>query len=980
MDRAPSFQEIIRGKQRGDFVGREHHRHAFRENFRMPATDRKFVFSVHGQAGIGKTYLLRQLRAIALEAEALVTATDENELDLVTTMVAITRQLEARGGRSRRFTQRYEQYQRRQDELLMDPEAPSAARELLTSATVRMTVGAMKAVPGLGLLAEAFTPEDIADRVEKARGFLSHKFNNHADVRLVLSPVEELTPLLVEDLRELARHRPLVLMFDTFERTSQVLEQWLLRIFGGHYGELPSNLTFVFVGQQPLDRNLWGEYSLVVEDWQLEPFTEAEARKLLERRGVRDDRVAEVVFGLSGGLPLLVAMLAERGPRDPDEIGDPSGSAVERFLKWEPDPQHRKDALLGALPRTLDEDVLAVLVGQDRAAEVLERLRTLPFVSDEHGRPQYHQVVREQMVRLQRTRSPQRFAERHQALAEHFGSVASKVDQPYSWTVDWVRPTSEQHYHLLCADPFGGRAEVLEGAAEAARRGIGLARRWAEVIAAAGRDTDVGDLRRWGARLGELVSDDSSLTRFASLIVNEGGLKGDRRVTALLARAICHIDDDEPDSALADLEAALEIRPDSVPCRSWRGTVHRMRGDFAASIADLTFALEAEPDRDFDLAERGVSRLSNGDLDGALADLSGALERDPENTWAISALCSVQRSRGEQQVALELIDRAIAQEPDDAFLHVKRGWIISEQGDAQGALACYDRAIELDPEFAEGWLWRGVEHKRIEAREKALSDLGRALELDPRQSYGYSQRAHIWRSAGESGKAMADLDEAIRLDPTDDWALCRRADLWQERCEWERARADLDEAIRLDPEFADYYYRRTLVHLMLDDPAPALADATRVCELEPEDPYHHFVLADAMFAAGDLDGALAQLENPICLEHDSAWHHHVRGLVRRARGDDADVEPCLRLALEAARRECADRPEEVWLQTNLVVIHLALGEYDEALGQAQRVFQQPVPLQARADFRRDLHQLRRVMPEHAERIDAILAWPGVSVS
>ncbi|MEK8172158.1 hypothetical protein NKH77_31500 [Streptomyces sp. M19] len=46
--------------------------------------------------------------------------------------------------------------------------------------------------------------------------------------------------------------------------------------------------------------------------------------------------MVDVILRLTGGLPVLVSMLAERQPSGPDEVGDPSGTAVERFLKWEP--------------------------------------------------------------------------------------------------------------------------------------------------------------------------------------------------------------------------------------------------------------------------------------------------------------------------------------------------------------------------------------------------------------------------------------------------------------------------------------------------------------------------------------------------------------------------------------------------------------------------------------------------------------------
>ncbi|MEU9236087.1 hypothetical protein [Streptomyces subrutilus] len=41
-----------------------------------------------------------------------------------------------------------------------------------------------------------------------------------------------------------------------------------------------------------------------------------------------------LILRLSGRLPVLVSTLAEAQPQTVEEIGDPSGTAVERFLKF----------------------------------------------------------------------------------------------------------------------------------------------------------------------------------------------------------------------------------------------------------------------------------------------------------------------------------------------------------------------------------------------------------------------------------------------------------------------------------------------------------------------------------------------------------------------------------------------------------------------------------------------------------------------
>ena len=66
-----SLQEILRRRQREDFVGREEQLVFFRRNLRREIDDprRRFVVAVSGQGSVGKTWLLRRFRKIAEEAE-----------------------------------------------------------------------------------------------------------------------------------------------------------------------------------------------------------------------------------------------------------------------------------------------------------------------------------------------------------------------------------------------------------------------------------------------------------------------------------------------------------------------------------------------------------------------------------------------------------------------------------------------------------------------------------------------------------------------------------------------------------------------------------------------------------------------------------------------------------------------------------------------------------------------------------------------
>jgi hypothetical protein len=62
-----SLQDLIRSRQQSGFVGRQQQVVQYQENLGFPVDDerRRFLFNIHGDAGVGKTFLTKQLRQIA---------------------------------------------------------------------------------------------------------------------------------------------------------------------------------------------------------------------------------------------------------------------------------------------------------------------------------------------------------------------------------------------------------------------------------------------------------------------------------------------------------------------------------------------------------------------------------------------------------------------------------------------------------------------------------------------------------------------------------------------------------------------------------------------------------------------------------------------------------------------------------------------------------------------------------------------------
>jgi len=131
---------------------------------------------------------------------------------------------------------------------------------------------------------------------------------------------------------------------------------------------------------------------------------------------------------------------------------------VERFLKWESDPERRLLTVAAALPRVVSEDVLGVLTsgrGLDdtERGQLFDWLRSLPFVTRDAGRCVYHDVVRTAMIRLERSQSPTRWRERHQALAEAYRQWRVTAFAEDAWdNAGWLSYRLEEIYHLRHED------------------------------------------------------------------------------------------------------------------------------------------------------------------------------------------------------------------------------------------------------------------------------------------------------------------------------------------------------------------------------------------------------------------------------------------------------------------------------------------------------------------------------------------------
>jgi lipoprotein NlpI len=170
------------------------------------------------------------------------------------------------------------------------------------------------------------------------------------------------------------------------------------------------------------------------------------------------------------------------------------------------------------------------------------------------------------------------------------------------------------------------------------------------------------------------------------------------RVGALARRAGANYRNGDLDHAIADLDAALALRPDSIEVYRQRSLYRLEKGERSGGLADLSYALTLQPDFVPGYVDRAWARLSGGDRIGALADFTKAIEI----------------------------------EPNLPRLHLGRGVVAYASGDAAQAVADFSAVIQASPQAPYAVLWLAL------AQKQHPSDDGGALEsglaaLNPEQ-------------------------------------------------------------------------------------------------------------------------------------------------------------------------------------------------------------------------------------------------------
>jgi len=219
------------------------------------------------------------------------------------------------------------------------------------------------------------------------------------------------------------------------------------------------------------------------------------------------------------------------------------------------------------------------------------------------------------------------------------------------------------------------------------------------------------------------------------------------------------------EAALADLQRALTMNPNSEPAASTLGFYHLTAGEPRDALTYFTIASGLDP-RDYSMhAYRCMALADLAQFAAAESACAHARTLEPESPWVYSTSGGMEAMRGHLEEALRWNDLARERGRDDIQNLAERARWLLNLGRVADAGTVYDRAYKADPEGARNnnpllnaGIAAAVDAGGEVALKRFISDRGLDGELTAMQAF---QLANAALMVGDARRASWYMDRAL---------------------------------------------------------------------------------------------------------------------------------------------------------------------------------------------------------------------------
>ena len=380
------------------------------------------------------------------------------------------------------------------------------------------------------------------------------------------------------------------------------------------------------------------------------------------------------------------------------------------------------------------------------------------------------------------------------------------------------------------------------------------------------------------------------------------------------------------DEAIADFRAALELAPGPLSILEEIAKIESSRGRLDAALKafeDHVPKLESTLDKATCYRSMGQFLLVHGDLGAAEAKFNTAIQTDANDLVSYLFLSDLLARRGDVDAAADTLAKAVKTNPHFLNAQVELARLERGRGDIVTAILHYTAALNIPLEKAVA---TGV------AGERTLRQVGRTLYTQAAAELG-----DLLIRGGQHNEAIAVFQRLAAILPGSPEPEFRIGEVRRLQGDLRAARDHYGNALRRDPNYVRA--RTAIAELSAREARLATTDDARTAAYRQALAHYEQALRTAPREAGIhnrtarllvglaqvrtpadravLEQALARARTAVELAPNApAFRRHVAE-IQRELGRDTEAVAELEAAIEGARAQVEQRPEDVRLVLEL---------------------------------------------------------------
>lgn len=415
--------------------------------------------------------------------------------------------------------------------------------------------------------------------------------------------------------------------------------------------------------------------------------------------------------------------------------------------------------------------------------------------------------------------------------------------------------------------------------------------------------------------------------------------------------------------ALAHLQKAAELEPESIEVRVKLGLANFQLGNAAAARKQAEWVLEQEPGNEeallllVDSAAGGEQMQETGEwlegvpdgvkatagyhlargswllrqqkIEQAQTAIESALAVEPDSSAAHDLLGNLHFRRNEPKKAGAAWKKASELAPVRSARRLSYARYLLQSGEVEGARRQIEAVTQEAPDYVPAWtLLAQIAFSERETEDSAAL-LKKVLAKDPSSYNGLLLEGRLMLAEGKGTNAVAHFERMAETMyggvPQVHYQLAL-AHLTNDDAS--RAMSRLERAVELNPNYGDAVLLLTEGNLRNGDAAPAIARLSGLIERQPQLARAHLLLGKAYLGQRNEEAALEVYRRMADLFADNPQPSMLRGLILVRQGNRAEARAAFERALEIV-------PDYVPVLEQLVDLAMLEEDYGNALERVQ---------------------------------------------